>query len=192
MSEEQSARPRRRRGLGCLTRIVLVVVVAVGIIVAIGEAFDQGKDAGQPETTYDAGKLEDYQRGDVTYLDLQHIYIVRLPDGEALALYDRSSRQQELGGDCRVAYDETAALTGLSQTPGMVGAFVEECGDLRTVWRVDGTLASGAGYGDLDRFRTTVDASGELLIQTDSRSCTRSVGVPGVPPYRVTRCSGNG
>lgn len=178
MSEERDEAPRRGGCLGWLARILIVIAVAVGIVVAIGETFDQGKNAGQPQTTYDAGALADYQPATVNYLELQHIYIVRLPDGSVLALYERSSRQQELGGDCRVAYDETAVLIGLSQIEGMTGAFAEECGDLRTLWRIDGTRASGAGYGDLDRFGTTVDASGELRIDTDSRSCTRSVGVP--------------
>jgi len=188
MTDALSGRPRRRR-LGCLARIAVVVLVLVGVVVAIGEIFDQGPNAGQPVRGYDAGPLDAYQPATVNYLELQHIYVVRLPDGSVLALYDRSAKQQELDGDCRVRYDETAQPTLVE---GPSGAFVEDCDELRTAWRVDGTLASGAGYGDLDRFDTRVDAQGRLIIDTESRSCTRSRGVAGVPPYDSTRCSGNG
>jgi len=191
MTDAPSERPRRPR-LGCLVRIAVVVLVLVGIVVAIGEIFDQGPNADQPVHGYDAGPLDAYQPATVSYLELQHLYVVRLPDGRVEALYDRSARQQELGGDCRVRYDETAPLEGINPIEGMRGAFVEDCDDLRTVWRVDGALASGAGYGDLDRFDTKVDAQARLIIDTESRSCTRSRGVAGVAPYDSTRCSGNG
>lgn len=190
MSEGPTEQPRRHRLPGCLIRIVIAAVVLVGIVVAIGETFDQGPNAKQPANGFDAGPLDAYQPGTVNYLELHHVYIVRLPDSTLLALYDRSSRQQELQGDCRVLYDETASLLTLPQISGMTGAFVEDCeGGPRTAWRVDGTLASGPGYGDLDRFDTKTTASGDLFV-TDSRSCTRSKGALGVPPFHGTRCDG--
>lgn len=191
MTDAASGRPRRRR-FGCLARVAVAVLVLAGVVVAIGEIFDQGPNAGQPVHGYDAGPLDAYQPATVSYLDLQHLYVVRLANGGVLALYDRSARQQELDGDCRVRYDETASIAGAPAVPELPGAFVEDCEDLRTVWRIDGTLASGAGYGDLDRFDAQVDAQGRLIINTASRSCTRSRGVPGVPPYDSERCSGNG
>jgi hypothetical protein len=190
MTEAGPRRPRRR--LGCLLRIVIAILVMVGIVVAIGEIFDQGPNADQPANGFDAGPAGAYQAATVSYLDTHHVYVVRLPDGTLLALYDLSARQQELDGDCRVIYDETAALNTLPQIQGMTGAFVEQCNDgPRTVWRVDGMLANGAGYGDLDRFDTKTTSDGHLFV-TDTRSCTRSAGVPGVPPFHVTRCNGNG
>jgi hypothetical protein len=189
MTEAEPRKPRRR--FGCLPRIAVAVLVLVGIVVAIGEIFDQGSNADQPAHGFDAGPADAYEPGTVSGPDM-HVYVVRLPDGTLLALYDLSARQQELDGDCRVIYDETAALNTLPQIEGMTGAFVEQCEDgARTVWRVDGMLANGAGYGDLDRFDTRTTSDGHLFI-TDTRSCTRSGGVPGVPPFHVTRCNGNG
>ncbi|HYM14049.1 MAG TPA: hypothetical protein VEZ14_00630 [Dehalococcoidia bacterium] len=191
MTTEAQQPRRRRRRFGCLLRVAVALLVVTGIVVAIGEIFDQGPNAKQPAHGFDAGPLDAYQRGTVSYDEAHHVFIVRLPDGTLLALYDRSSRQQELGGGCRVTYDEKAALNNLPQIAGMTGAFVESCEGLRTVWRVDGALASGAGYGALDRFDTKTTSTGDLFV-SDSRSCTRSVGVAGVPPYRAQRCSGSG
>jgi hypothetical protein len=190
MTEAEPRKPRRR--FGCLLPIVAAIVALVGIVVAIGEIFDQGPNADQPAHGFDAGPADAYQPATVSYLEMQHVYVVRLPDGTLYALYDLSARQQELDGDCRVLYDETAALNTLPQIQGMTGAFVEQCDDgPRTVWRVDGMLANGAGYGNLDRFDTRTTSEGHLFV-TDTRSCTRSGGVPGVPPFHVTRCNGNG
>jgi hypothetical protein len=122
---------RARWRLGCLARIVVAVLVVVGIVVAIGETLDQGQDAAQPRTAYDAGALEDYQPGTISYLEGAHIYVVRLPDGQVLALYDRSARAQELGNDCRVAYDEQAQLVGVGQVAGPCA----RCGGSTARWQ---------------------------------------------------------
>jgi hypothetical protein len=181
---------RQRRALGCLWRAAAVVAVLTAIFVVLGVIFDQGEDAGQPERTHNAGRAEDYARSDTTHLEQEHIFVTRLEDGDFIALYDRSSRQQELGGDCRVRYDDRAGLGSLAQLPGFVGGFVEDCEGTRTVWRADGELAFGAGYGDLDRFETRVNDAGELIIETEERTCTRSRGVPGIPPFETRRCTG--
>ena len=66
----------------------------------------------------------------------------------------------------------------------MRGAFVEACDDQRLRWRVDGTFSFGNSYGDMDRFETRIDGAGDLIIDTSQRTCTRSKGVPGIPPLR--------
>ena len=90
--------------------------------------------------------------------------------------------------DCRVAFDESTEPTGMEQLPGFRGAFVEDCDEQRTVWRADGELASGAGYGRLDRFPTSIDANGDLIVDITQRTCTRSRGVVGVPPFDEQTC----
>ena len=141
-----------------------------------------------PGGGFDAGPALAYEPGTVNHLPDEHAWVVRLPDGTLYVFYDRSSKQQELGGECRIVYDETAPLGAANQVPGMVGAFVEDCEGARTVWRVDGQLAFGAGYGNLDRFDTHEDSNGHLVIDTGSRSCTRSRGAPGIPPFDEERC----
>ena len=190
MNEEpvEEAAPRRGSRLGCLARMLLVVASAVALVVLIGETFDQGAPANPRPSTLNAGQAEEYALSDVAQFPLSHLFIVRLGDGSFLALYDKSSKQQEVGRGCRVNFDERAQLTGLEQLPGFIGAFVEECGDLRATWRADGEFASGAGYGGLDRFETEVDASGNLIVDITSRTCTRSRGVVGQAPFDVTTC----
>ena len=113
----------------------------------------------------------------------------RLQDGTFVALYDKSPRQQELGGDCRVHYDDHTQLGPLPQIDDFTGALVEDCeGQSRSVWRADGEFAFGAAYGHLDTYKTSVNSSGEVIVDTEVRTCTRSRGASGVPPYDVLRC----
>ena len=180
--------PQEHRRSGCFLRLGVVALVAAAVVVAIGFLFDQGSDSVSPERGYDAGAASAYQNGSVVYAEAQHLFIVRLEDGTFIALYDKSSKQQELRSDCRVSFDDTAALNKLSPLPGIAGAFVENCDGLRAVWRADGAFAFGAGYGNLDRFNTSVDGAGHLIVDTSSRTCTRSRGVIGVPPFDETTC----
>lgn len=176
------------RRLGCLAWLALAVLVVAAVVVAIGFLFDQGSDSVQRDTGYDAGAASAYQNASVVYAEAEHLFVVRLQDGTFLALYDKSSKQQELRSDCRVAFDDTATLNKIAQLPGITGAFVENCDGLRTVWRADGAFAFGAGYGKLDRFNTSVDGAGHLIVDTSSRTCTRSRGVIGVEPFDERTC----
>jgi hypothetical protein len=186
---EESPEPQRHGCLGCLPWVLgaLAALILLGIV--LGFAFDQD-GAGGGDSGLNAGTAEDFARGDITYLERDHIFIVRKQDGEFVALYDRSPKQQELGSDCRVRYNETIVLPQLQQLPGFTGAIIENCEERRTFWRVDGALATGAGYGDLDRFETRVE-NGDLIVDTSSRTCTKSRGVIGIPPFDVTTCKGN-
>jgi hypothetical protein len=177
-----------RSRLGCLARIVLAIAAAVALIVIIGETFDQGDSAKPPSSNVNAGAADVYPPGDLSYLEIDHVFVVRLEDGEYLALYDQSPKQQGLRSSCRVRFDENAQLIGLPQLPGFSGAFVEECEGLLATWRADGTFAGGAGYGDLDRFETEIADDGDLIIKISRRTCTKSRGVNGLPPYDIVSC----
>jgi hypothetical protein len=175
--------------MGCLLRILIAIVAAVGLVILIGETFDQGPPERPPSRDLNAGKADEYARSDVTHDTINHIFIVRFEDGDFAVLYDRSTKQQEQGRrDCRIRFDESALLVGQPQLPGFTGAFVEECEGLRAVWRADGAFASGAGYGDLDEYEWRVDDAGNLIIDLDERTCTRSRGVTGQPPFDETSC----
>lgn len=177
--------------MGCLLRAAIAVAIGIALVIAIGFAFDQGDNADQPQNGYDAGLADGYTPGTVSYLEAQHIFVTRLPDGGFIALYDLSTHQQELGGDCRLQFQDAAGVGTLDPLAGMTGAIVEECNGIRAVWRADGRYAFGADYGDLDRFDTSVNTAGHLVIATDSRSCTRSRGVIGVAPFEKRRCEGS-
>ena len=190
MSGEPTASPAQatRRRPGCLRNVLIAAVASIALVVAIGYAFDEGDNADQPRHGFDAGPASAYETPSVTPFDAEHLFLVRLPDGSFIALYDRSTKQQELqGGTCRVLYEETAGLGTLDPIPGLRGGFVEECEDSRAVWRADGAFAFGTGYGDLDRYGVRVDA-GAVIVDTETRTCTRSKGVVGQEPYEQRTC----
>jgi len=180
--------PTARRPLGCVTRAVIALALVVAAVVAIGYAFDQGDSAVQPQHGFDAGPAGAYQSPSVTAFEVEHLFLVRLPDGSFTALYDRSAKQQELQGDCRLVYDETAGLGTLDPLPGLLGGFVEGCDGAHAVWRADGVFAFGTSYGDLDRYATRIDEGKHLIVDTSTRSCTRSKGVIGQAPYEKKTC----
>ena len=51
-------------------------------------------------------------------------------------------------------------------------------------------FAFGANYGNLDEFQTRIDDAGNIVVITETRTCTRSVGVPGIEPFEVKECDG--
>jgi hypothetical protein len=177
---------------GCLLRIAIAVAVLVALFFAIGLAFDQDGESPSRASDYNAGPAEEYARSDVTYIAAKHVYVVRLAGGSFVALYDKSPKQQEVRSDCRILFDERAQLGPLEQLDGFRGGFVEECEGTRAVWRADGQRAFGAGYGNLDRFKTRIDANSDLIVDLSERTCTRSSGVAGVPPFVETTCKGAG
>ena len=177
------------RARGCLLWFIGVSAAIIVLIIGIGFASSGGSRANTPGPTYDAGPASEYPLANVVPIPDQHLFLTRLQDGSYVALYDKSSRQQELHGDCRVTWDPTAPTGSAKQLPGFTGAFVEDCeSEGRTVWLADGTFAFGSGYGNLDRYETHVDASGNLVVDLASRTCTRSRGVIGIPPFDVTHC----
>lgn len=173
---------------GCALRALIAIAVLTAIVVAIGTIFDQGDNAAQPVRGFDAGVASGFQPATVNQFEQEHLFIVRLQDGEFLAFYDKSSKQQELGGDCRIRFDDNALIGTLEPVPGITGAFVEDCNDVRSVWRADGTFSFGGSWGDLDRYNTSVNADGHLIVDTRSRTCTRSAGVPGQQPFKIQQC----
>ena len=188
----QTVTPRGRpRAWGCLWRLAIVVVVLVGIGVALSFAFDQGSKEPQPAAQYNAGTADGYPTAMVFPIEEAHMFLTRLQDGSFIALYDKSPKQQELGGDCRVHFDPTSPTGSAKQLPGFTGGFVEDCPPAApTVWLADGSFAFGAGYPGvpLDRFDTHIDSEGDLIVDLDSRSCTKSRGAPGLPPFDRERC----
>ena len=131
-----SASKRRFNAGGCLLRVAVAMAVLTGIVVAIGTFFNEGDNADQPLHGFVAGTAAALPPGSVNYFEQEHIFLTHLPAGEFVALYDRSPRQQELNGDCRIRYEETAGIGTLAPIAGTTGAFVEECNNARAVWRV--------------------------------------------------------
>ncbi len=189
---ENVSRLRRINLRSCFLRFVIGITAAVVVIVLFIEfvgSIGSGSSDGRSE--FIAGPADEFALADVNAFEPEHILLVRYQDGSFRAFYDKSSKQQEVPGEtCRIFYEETAAIGTLEQTVGMRGAFVEECVGVRSVWRVDGAYSFGGNYGDLDEFGTRIDETGALVVMTDTRSCTRSVGVAGIPPFERKECAG--
>lgn len=190
MSEVASPKRRRLTPRGCA--LVAVAAIAASIVAIIAGIELLGDDtAGDGGVRFvAAGEADAFPRSDVQYFEQDHFFIVRLADGEFIALYDKSPRQQQPARDCRVRWDDTASPNTLPQLEGFRGAFVDECETARAVYRADGEFAFGAGFGRLDRFETRINEAGELLVDVSERTCLRSTGVPGVPPFEEQRCAG--
>jgi hypothetical protein len=167
-----------------------IIALVTLIVVLLIEFGPEGN--GRPRQEVVAGPAEGYALADVNAFDLEHFHLVRFSDGTFRAFYDRSTKQQEIpgGGGCRIRFDETAGTGALPQIEGMRGAFVEECDGSRSVWRVDGTFSFGSNYGDLDEFETYTNGDGDLVVVLETRTCTRSVGVPGIEPFERRECRG--
>lgn len=185
--------PRRRRISlrGCLLIGVAALAVSIVAIVAGIEFLgsDTPGDGGARFVTL--GEAEAFPNSEVQFFEQHNLFIVRLANGDFLALYDKAPRQQQPAKECRVAWDDTAALNTLPQLEGFRGAFVDDCEGARAVYRADGEFAFGAGFGRLDRFDTRITDAGELQVDLSERPCIRSRGVPGVPPFVEETCSGN-
>lgn len=192
MAEATPTKPRRRLTLrSCATIGVAAIAIAIVAIIAGIELL--GSDTpGEGNARYiTLGDAEAFPRSDVQFFEQHNLFVVRLADGEFIALYDKAPRQQQPAKDCRVSWDDTASLNVLPQLEGFRGAFVDSCDGTRAVYRADGEFAFGAGFGRLDRFATRVTAEGVLQADVSERTCLRSVGVPGVPPFEERTCSGN-
>jgi len=189
MSDAEAVAPKRRLSAGgCLVRAGIAIIALTAVVILIGTIFNEGDNADQPTHGFVAGSAAALPAGSVNYFEQEHIFLTHLPSGEFIALYDRSSRQQELNGDCRVQYEETSGIGTLAPIAGTTGALVEECNSARAVWRVDGKFSFGNGYGDLDRMNVHTDNQGRVVVDTDSRTCTRSRGVIGIAPFDVRQC----
>ncbi len=172
---------------GCFVRVGGAIIVLVVFFVLLIEF---GPSSSNPPEEFVAGPADEFALADVNAFDAENIFLVRYPDGSFRAFSNKSSKQQELGGDCRMRFDETGLPGTLEQVPGMVGVFEEECDGNRAAWRVDGAFAFGANYGDLDEFKTRIDDAGNIVVITETRTCTRSVGVIGIEPFEVQECDG--
>ena len=191
MVEAAVAPSKRRMSRGGCALIAIGALAVSIVLILLGIEFLGSDTPGDGNARFvTLGEAEAFPRSDVQFFEQENIYVVRTADGEFLALYNKAPRQQQPAKDCRVVWDESAQLNTLPQLEGFRGAFVDSCEGTRAVYRADGEFAFGAGFGRLDRFETRVTADGELQANLAERTCIRSAGVPGVPPFEERTCSG--
>ena len=135
---------------------------------------------------FDAGLQSEYAPGSIAYFEKQHVHLIRLTDGEFLALYDWDAwaqaqyRKGNVGMEqCRVGIlpKDDAAYEGDLQAIRADYAPVEGLEDIvlrggcGIVFDPLGRRALGPAPADLDRFKVSVDRAGHVIIDLAQRVC---------------------
>lgn len=188
--EETHSRGRRVRDR-IVTRNVLLSTGAIFLfLLSVGLLmyFKPGSTAepsGEPSLDlFAAGPEIDYEPGHATLFQNEHFFLVRLEDGDLLALYDLSPANQALveAGDqaaleCRAVLrtDEEMAgwLARADVPPGFEDRGIwDEC--TGAVWTAAGEQVRGPDSGDLDRFPVRI-VDGIVRVDLASRLCRNPV-----------------
>lgn len=171
----QNARPPVL--LGCVA-VVAFVVAVFGLFAFLIVFLESGADTGKV-------RLEDaeaYAPGSVEFIGEENLFLVRLADGEYLALADLdAANRARPERRCRVAPMQLtdARLPGILERYGSrmsddaAGAtlvFREECGG--AMYDLTGLRLDGEGR-NLDRYPVSVDGTGRLVVDTTKRRCSQ-------------------
>lgn len=171
----QNARPPVL--LGCVSALAFVIAV-FGLVAFLIVFLESGADTGKV-------RLEDaeaYAPGSVEFVGEENLFLVRLADGEYLALADLdAANRARPDRRCRVAPMQLtdARLPGILERYGAVMSddaagstlvFREECGG--ALYDVTGLRLDGDGR-NLDRYPVSIDGAGRLVVDTAKRQCSQ-------------------
>ncbi len=166
--------------LGCLSAVA-VAVLAFGFVAFLIVFLESGADTGKVRLEH----AETYQRGTVQFIGAENLYLVRLMDGSFVALDDLdAANRARPERRCRVAIlpasDERLpgiiGEYGAGMSPAAKGSalvFREDCGG--AIYDVTG-LRLDAGERNLDRYPVTIDAAGNVVVDTARRECSQRDG----------------
>ncbi|GAB4337306.1 MAG: hypothetical protein Kow0010_25450 [Dehalococcoidia bacterium] len=162
--------------LGCFSAVAAVVLTAFAmllLIVYLESGADTGKVTLEPAAAYAPGSVE-FVRG-------HSIYLVRLPDGEFLALSNLDAANRATPGrQCRVAPIPAGApeladlvLRYRSEfSPAARGSelvFREDCNG--AIYDITGLRLDARDY-NLERHPVSVDDRGRVVVDLSERICT--------------------
>lgn len=170
--------PPRPVAFGCA-----MAAAAAGLaifVIVLGLVFlDSGADSG----TTILGDQEAYARGSIELIDSRNFYLVRLRDGQYLALSNLDAANRAASGrKCRVfpiaSADpklprllETYALRLSPAAAGTTLLFSEDCNG--AVYDITGLrLDSDGGAPNLERYPITMRADGRLSVDVRDRMCS--------------------
>lgn len=171
----QNARPPVL--LGCVSAVAFVVAV-FGFFAFLIVFLESGADTGKV-------RLEDaeaYARGSVEFVGEENLFLVRLEDGEYLALADLDApNRARPERRCRVAPMQLtdARLPGIlehygtamsADAVGSTFVFREECDG--AMYDVTGLRLDAEGR-NLDRYPVSVDSTGHVVVDTAKRQCSQ-------------------
>jgi hypothetical protein len=166
--------------LGC-TFAVMAVVVVVAVIVFAIKFLDSGANGGTVTLNVPAA----YAKGSLEYEPAENFYLVRLRDGNFLALSDLdAANRANQAKRCRVAPIATAdpELPGLLQqyasrmsadAAGSTVLFRESCNG--AVYDLTGARLDSQAP-NLERLSIDTDGGGKLVVNVTKRTCTEREG----------------
>ena len=172
--------PRPPVLLGCVTALAaLVFLFGIGSCLVV--YWESGADTGKVRLEL----AEAYGPGTVQFVGAHNLYIARLPGGAFLALADLdAANRANPARRCRV-YPIPAADPALpalldryrgrlsTEARGSTLIFREDCNG--AIYDFTGIRLDADGP-NLDRYRTSIDPNGYLVVDTSQRTCTARSG----------------
>lgn len=165
--------------LGCTAAVAVVAILVVVVVAGVG-FLESGTEGGLVPLRQAAS----YGRGTVTFAGEHNLYVVRLENGDFLALADLdAANRANPGRRCRVAPIPTddPALRGLlaqygpRMSPGAAGStllFRETCNS--ALYDFTGVRLDQDGR-NLDRYQTDI-RDGKLAVNLGTRTCSTREG----------------
>ena len=138
--------------LGCLVGGGLFVAGVVGAVAVLALLPLLGSD------NIDLGRVDEYPRGSVVYRATDGFFVVRLADGELLALSDVDPHNPRGRSSCRVTFRPDLAPAGARSGAAAAGVFFDACSG--SMYDISGRGMSGDG---LDLRRIEIERSDDSL-----------------------------
>lgn len=180
MEHDDLPSPRPPVFLGCFTALaVLVFLFGIGSCLVV--YWESGADTGDIRLEL----AEAYAPGTVQYVGQRNLYVARLLDGSFLALADLdAANRANPARRCRVhpVPPGDPALPGLvdrykermsGAAPGSTLLFREDCNG--ALYDFTGVRLDADGP-NLDRYPTSIDPSGYLIVNVSERQCSSREG----------------
>ncbi|MDA0256235.1 MAG: hypothetical protein O3C25_00635, partial [Chloroflexi bacterium] len=125
-------------------------VLAAIVVLALLPLLDDG--------AIDLGRVDEYPPGSVVYLATNEFFVVRLADGELLALSDIDPHNPRGRSSCRVTFRPDLAPSGAAGGSLPAGVFFDAC--TGSMYDISGRGVSGDG---LDLRPIEIERSGDSL-----------------------------
>jgi hypothetical protein len=149
-------------GAGLAVPLVIgLALIAIVLITLVSPRYEARR-------TVDVGPASDYAVGAPVYHEDDRFWVVKLPSGEVLALYDRDPVT-----GCTVPWDPNYAFLGVT------GWFRDACS--RSVYDMQGACFEGPCVIGLNRLAIAEDTDGDLIVNMENGGAG-PIRTPGATP----------
>ena len=181
--------PDRPVLLGCVGMVVAVGLVIFGGVLFVG-FLESGSDTGHMKLR----DAESYAPGSAEFVGERNFFLVRLPEGDFLAVADLDAANRAASGRrCRVQLTQADTAENIELIEQYRGRFSADAGGAAAVFREDcngvvydiaGKRLTGEGR-NLDRYPVTIDGSGFVVVDVSRRECSTAAGSV---PFQAAAC----